>query len=436
MRLNRKNTLIRIHPASAALLLSAAALLPLLFCSRSDVILDAGRSVVDGVDSALTAAPGRAFLFESLDLLKYSEFADSAFSLPASRDPSLGTYVSVSGGMIIGIENGDTLAAHAQFRAVGGSSDYYADSAALDSAYVYFQTADTVRAPITLLRSDTIALAGRDTVNTAADRDGNVVIGSVPVNIKSGDTCSVRLPDSIAERIFKARKSSVSTVFEDFAFSIADYAGETLKLGNPYIIIYVSVVDVYGEKKPLRDRISSRGVRCTVFESADAEERASRPYSSQRTRRTAVFRVNVEAIFKNIADKLPVDGCEIMNAVIAVRPNISESSESKNAGAYSAFALYKPWPYEALRDSADTAFARAGSAAPVKSPPYNTHDFKAAMRGVIGSYNSRSAAEDKPYIYIYLRPVTEGGVIVWDRDRSNRSPYGPQKIETVFTRSR
>lgn len=442
MRLNRRNTLIRMTAASAALL-SAGALLLLLFCSRSDVILDAGRSVVEGVDSALIAAPGRAFWFVSVDsLFNRQDIVDTAFarSLPETRDPLFSTYAN-TGSVIVGVSaDGDTLAAHAQFTAQGGDSllyYVYSNTTTFDSwsAYVYFRAEDTAAAGdpfgrITLFRCDTLEESAPADM-AAAKASSDTVASFTPGG--GGAIDSVKLPDSIAKRLFDVKKSSDTSKVQSFAFSIADYIKKPLKLNDPYIIITVKAKDSRTkDSAEIRDDNIRSFVRYTVFENADSvKQRAARAYSSQHTRRTAVIRMNMQSVFASLAvQKLPVDSCEILNAVAALQPNLSES---RNAPAYSAFASDELWTGDMLRDSANTAFARAGGSVKPKEPPYyNTHDFKAAMRGVIEKYNSRSA-DYKPYIYIYLRPAgnaAEGGVIVWDW------PFGPLKIETVFTHSR
>jgi len=412
----------RLYPISALI----SALLLSLLCTRSDVITDAGASVVGDVDSTQTATPGRGFVRVTLDSLYRhlgpGGIVDSAFSLPGRRDSLFGTYMS--GGMFIGIsEEGDELAAHVQYRAAGGASRYFADSeyTALDSAYIRFRAADALSGgPINLFLSDTLGRLA------PVNRGDSRRIGVLSIS-GAGAVDSVKLPDTIAERIFNARRSSDATAIENIAFSIVDYRGNIRKLDNPLLFIAVRVMRPHEDTVTVFDSISGT-VRSTAFESADsAEQRAAIPYSSHRTQRTAVFRINMKKVFETLsAQGLPANNCEVMNALAAVQPNIPAS---KNVGTYMALILDTLLTRETLSDSAAAANSRllsyefkdVGATAPAL--PYDPHDFRAAMRGVLRKYRST----EPPYIYIYLRPVTEGSVIMWD---------GPQKIETVFTHSR
>ncbi len=432
----------RIRAISA--LLSTIALLP--FCSRTDVITGAGDSIVGGIDSTLIAEPGRAFARVTLDSLynRPKDIVDSVFSLPASRDSLFGTYTS--GGIIIGVsDEEDTLAAHVQYKIKGGASSINADSADVDSvkARIYFRAANSGSATdrITLFRSAPLGeFAPVDRDMAISDSIGSFSLGD------SGAVDAVTLPDYITARILKARTSSDTSAFDNIAFSIADYAGTMRKSDNPYIVVTVIKKIVKNGSVSALDTISDTitgSARYTVFESDKASERAMRPYSSQRTRRTAVFRVNMEKAFKSLeAQGLPVGKGEVMNAVAAVLPNLEEGV-SKNAGNYLALISDTLLTRDMPSDSAEAADSRllSNEFAWVRSnvglttastKPYNTHDFKAVLRGVVDKYNSRpSATSYTPYIYIYLRPVTEGSVIVWDEKK-----YGLQKIDMIFTHLR
>jgi len=424
------------------------ALLTLLSCSRTDVLTDAGASVAVGADPAQTGDdPWRGFArvtFDSSDLHPIPGEIVYAFSLPAARDPMFGTYTGLSN-MLIGVsDENDTVAAHMQYEAKGGAYLNLKDTIPeLAAAFIHFRSKDTVES-VKLFLSD--PLGEFAPVNKTADIDNDMVIGSFSLRGADGGD-SVRLPDDIAYDMFEARMSSGAGAPKKFAFSIVDYTEKKiLKLDKPYIVItFIKrfVIeneeggDPVNDSSAVYDTIVCSSVRHTVFESAEAEKRAITPYSSQLTRRTAVFRINMKKMFEKLDDKgLPVNNIVVMNAAVAVKPN---NSESKNAGNYLALVLDTLLPKEMLSDTAAAKKARLlrdefKGVEPIGvTAPYNTHDFKPVLRDVVDEYIRRSADKQyKPYIYVYLRPVTEGSVIVWD----NKSGHGPQKIETVFTHSR
>jgi len=398
-----------------------SALLLLLSCSRSDVLTDAGGSVVVGADPAQT----RGFARVTLDSAALREFVEEASSLPKERNPELGTYM---GDMRIGInKEGDTLAAHAQYRVTKSA---YADSAdttaELVAAFIHFPPKDAAD-NITLFLSDTL---GELAPIKQAYGDS---IGGFSLR-GAGATDSVMLPDTIAERIFKAMIDTSAGV-ENVAFSfVSRTEKDTIRnLDKPYIVVTFKQKRA-GENEDgdeegghsvkdsvtiTRDTIRASSVRYTVFENAaEAVERAKRPYSSQLTRRTAAFKINLKTVLDTLGKKgLPIEGCVVMNAVIAVK------SASMPVDNYLALVSDTPLPQNNLRD----AFKG------VDPTGAGTHDFKPAMRDVIDEYIRRRSVSIPytPYIYVYLRPDADGSVIEWDKDG-----HGPQKIETVFTNSR
>jgi len=445
----------RLFLASA--LISAVSLA--LFCSRSDVITGAGGTVVGDVDSTLINL-GLGFVMDTLHHYCDGAVGD-AFSLPRpSRDSSFSTTMS-SSNMLIGVtDEGDTLAAHVQYRITGGASyaaEYAADRGHVwhEGAYLYFKAADTIGG------SEEIKLFFSDTLREFAPVSREVT------DANSCDSCkisltgmgaldSLRLPDSTADRLFAIRRSLDTAAFMDMAFSIVDYTGQMRKLENPYIILKVNVMKGYNDSTKVPDKVPDKFTcsagRYTAFENlqnrsvglTEAERRAKELYSSYYTKRTAVFKVNVTRVFDSLSSqryggKWDAGKWELLNAVASFRDNSNSVMDStdtlsfrtKNLGKYKMFVLDTLLENEYANNENPTddekslllhnIFANIGSTAPNR--PYYTHQFKTTMRSVMNKY----ARGDEPYIYIYIRPVEEGGVIVLDHT---------VKIELVFTPSR
>ncbi|MDR0330609.1 MAG: hypothetical protein LBH93_02725 [Chitinispirillales bacterium] len=447
-----------------------------LFCSRSDVITGAGSSVVSDIDPALTDL-GRGFVQINLR----ANAVDSAFSLPKGVSPLFST--QASGSLLFGVNgDGDTVAAHIQygvrpFEAEGASALYSkgAPSDSLIGAYIYFLANDTLSetSEAALFPSDT--LPGLTPVNRAdkqqsCEDGGEGGCDGATDNRVGGKSFalgsaldSIRLPDSIARRIFGVRISKDTSELAAFAFSVVDYHGAMRKAHRPYVIVHV-IKSENGSEVPVRDSIPGGFARFTVFEnSAMAEARSIMPYSSQLTKRTAVFRVKLIGPLSTISGGEPVSyaglldslasfglsskNSELLNAVAAVKHIPADSEESGSApaqdgetavlsgliGNYKALFLDTLLTDEIILglDSSALAgkrllyneFAATSSTAP--TTPYNTHSFKGALRSAMDKYSNGTATS--PYIYIYLRPVAENSAILWDR---------PPKIETVFTPSR
>ena len=442
----------------------ALLLLPLLSCDRTDVLTDVGGSVVVGDDPTQAVGPWRGFARVTLDALYNhqgsGQIVDSAYSLPAARDPMFATYAP-SNGMLIGVsDENDTVAAHIQYKVRGGAykSSDGDTTIVFKTAFIYFRSTDTYDKPITLFKSRNAKLGTFDPVNKDDDLEDNIAVGGRGFYLRGadgGDSLNLTGAGGIDQDIESALlyNKDTNSVY-NFAVSIVGYTEKKiLKLDNPYIVVTLE------KKFPVNDNDTTinlydtiRGsARYTVFENLDettdkdnnVKARAQRPYSSQLTRRTAVFRINMEKVFDELGDSakktwLPIDVAEVMNAVVAVKPN---KSASKNPGTYSALILDTPLSDE-IKSAVDTSRLLRYKFEKVKSTgikePYNTHDFKAVLRNVVEEYIRQSAQKNnlyKPYIYVYLRPVTEYSVIEWGKD-SNCANCGAQKVETVFTHSR
>lgn len=436
MRLNR--LFLCLLAASCALSLR---------CERSDVITGAGSGVVSDMDPSLTDTR-KGFALIKLD----AGAVDSTFSLPAAADPASST--QAAGYVLIGVSDpvagdtlsgGDTLAAYMQYvvPAFLSSPPYSKDDyEGLQGAYLYFSAADTLGAsePITVYQADTLSkktytvgdvryIVWLEPVNPTANPAG--IVGEFTLG-GAGDTCSVPLPKALADTIFKARFSDTNDTLT-FAFSIVGYHGKLRKLPNPYVVLIVNKGD---GKAVVRDSIPPRGgdTRFTAFEGT-AIERAERPYSSQHTLRTAVFRVNLNLRggekmgMLDTLDNLNLLNGELINAVMAITHN-------SDYGNYRIVVTddTRSMDWSAADTGANVLRSLRGqfSVAPTSEPdmPFNAHSIKTPLRNAIKRYNdekdSRGAAAI-PYIYVYLRPVAENGMILWD---------APQKVEAVFTQSR
>jgi len=448
---------MRLNRLSLIFALPCALLLP-LSCERADVLTDAGGSVIVGDDPAQAVGPWRGFARVTLDSLYNhqgcGETVDSAFSLPAKGDPLFGTD---TGSMLIGVsDEHDTLAAHVQYVTTGrGYKNSTLDTTIkFVEAYIYFQSTET---------SDTIVLRDSKPLSekfAPVDKvfdGGSPKIGKLLLNsADSGGSVKLTAGDFYKDIVDIFDGDSIYDRM-DIAFSIVDYHGKILNLGTPYVVVTtrwkyrIEDKDNAGSMKDTAINVNDtiRGsARYTAFESADdVADRAAKPYSSQYTRRTAVFRINLKDVFEELSDTtkkkiwLPADAVAVMNAVFAVKPN---NSASKKAGTYTALILDELLSEEIKKDpsNADTSrllrykFEKATSAG-IKEP-YSTHGFAAVLRDIVEEYNIQSAKGNnsyKPYIYVYLRPVTEGSVIEWNKD-NNCANCGPQKVETVFTHSR
>ncbi|MCL2267585.1 MAG: hypothetical protein FWC23_00140 [Chitinispirillia bacterium] len=424
-------------------------------CERSDVITGAGGSVVTGMDTTLTDTR-RGFALLTLG----PGDVDSAFSLPAAGDPAFSTQAHPY--TLIGLNrDGDTLAAHAQFRAGAflsrAGTALYTHSDSLLEAHIYFRATDSTNSPepVALFPSDT--LTGLNPVNRGdsaisgskmdewglqhtGDEEGEpgmaTNIGELDL---SGAFDSLLLPKAIAKKLFDARTSTDTAAFHALAVSIVNYCGPLRRLNIPYIIMRVNKTD----GKTVRDSIPGYA-RFSAFE-ANTDVKAALPYSSQHTLRTAVFKVNIGKILDSL-DVIDAGNArsELINAVIAlsINRNVLEEEDgepddgdvrisSHNINNYRAVISDTLLTNEIPADSADAValrslrgqFGSVSSTAP--TTPFNTHSVKFTIRGIIEKRDSGRLAS--PYIYIYLRPFTEGGMILWEN---------PPKVETIFTPSR
>jgi hypothetical protein len=374
---------------------------------------------------------------------------DSAFSLPAEADPASAT--QYAGYALMGVNrDGDTLTSQMQFRAASftsrSRSHPYNRNDSLAGAYLYFRASDTTaktEGMITVYESDTltgISPVNRDGLKAPDDEieNGEAWTGEFKLD---GVIDSVRLPDELAVQIFDARVSSDSSDAHAFAFRVVDYHGPARRTQAPYVILHVAK-----DNKVVRDSITGL-TRFTAFENIAAAGRAAHPYSSQHTQRTAVFRINVGKILDTL-ETLNMAGArgELINAVTTAKRNPeTEDCEaggcadmgefgyltSFNPGGFRMFALDTLLTNEYPADSAaaisqqslNGRFSAASSITPVS--PHNVFSIKPALRSVIEKQSGGRTAD--PYIYIYLRPVAENSMILWDK---------PPKTETIFTPSR
>jgi hypothetical protein len=76
------------------------------------------------------------------------------------------------------------------------------------------------------------------------------------------------------------------------------------------------------------------------------------------------------------------------------------------------------WDPTDADDQLRRQFGAVGSNAP--TAPYNIHSIKVPVRSAL--------SKGQDYIYVYLRPSSDGGTILWDGSSI--------KVETIFTPSR
>jgi len=411
-----------------------------LVCSRSDLISGVADGVVSDMDPTLTDTLNR-FVRVDLD----SGDVDSAYSLPANADPAFST--TFSGWIAVGVDGeGDTLAAHMQYKITPDSRSYDKDAYSHDSAYLYFRDDDSLNLTDSIWVYPSTPFA--DNGFGPVDRNDKKLLETVEDTIECEEDAepdceprvelhdvyndagrfalesgidSVLLPQSIADSIFKVRTSAADTVA--FAFSIVDYTGKARKISSPYIIL--KVVKDSGDA-PFRDSIPASFTRVTVFENADsAGNRNELPYSSQRTKRTAVFEINLSKIKNRLSG---LNGEYInLNAVITLKPGLKPDKSSIAESNYRIFIS------DTKRDS-DTAYlnkrfeSSSDSSRSVKpARPYNTFSIKDSTS--ISPSLQSVLKGGKTSLYVYLRADSDGGAIIWDEPE-------PIRLETVFTPSR
>jgi hypothetical protein len=240
---------------------------------------------------------------------------------------------------------------------------------------------------------------------------------------------SVKLPDSIAKKIFDARASNASTGGAVFAFSLYYGKKEVRGIQNPDMVIAA-----YKAKEPesgkgvgdtlhFMDTIRAGFSRFTVFEDASsAEERAKKAYSSQYTKRTAVFEIGLSKIKNKLSDW---NGeYTNLNAVITLKPGRNLGSDAGRCRIFISDTLFK---------DSDTAYLNkrfkneTSSSLLRPALPYNTLSIS-AQTPVSPSLQSVLKG-GKTSLYVYLRADSDGGAIIWDEPE-------PIRLETVFTPSR
>ncbi|MDR2694366.1 MAG: hypothetical protein LBB74_09175 [Chitinispirillales bacterium] len=422
----------RLYPLSA--LIGAAILI--LFCSRTDVITDAGSSAVTDFNPGLTDLDRGFATFTRLDTA-----VGTAFSLPASPDPLFGTFIADN--ILIGLsDDNDTLAAHILYDVPGDTS--YAPGDSLIRAYMCFRAADSVSggAAIALFHSD--PLPGFTPVNRADNNAGNGAAGSF--SLRGTDVCTLQLRDDLADSLFRARASRDTGLHSPFAFSIVDYTGPLIKMDNPYIVVErVRRVCCDNDTLWALSDTLRGSTRYSAFEdAAQAAERANEPYSSQITQRTAVFRINVGKILDSLS-LLGLSGgnSELLDAVLTVRYHRDSTAagarakmRSRNVGNFKALILDT-----LLRKDIDTLsesgahllryrFTNVNLLNP--ATPYTSLPFKTVLRDVIRKYTP--GIGDTAYVYVYLRATVERGTIWWCKPEKTYPPNIPSvTVETVFT---
>jgi hypothetical protein len=412
-----------------------------LACSRSDVISEVGSGVVSDTDPTLTDTSR----FVRIDL--YGSDVVTSYSLPAAANPAFSTTFTDS--CIIGVDGeGDTLAAHIQYKISAFASDTLYDKEAYshNSAYLYFRADESLSLPdsISVYPSTPFADNGFGPV----DRNDKKLMETVEDTIECGEDAepdceprvelhdvyndagrfalesgidSVLLPQSIADSIFNVRTSATDSAV--FAFSIVDYTGKVRKISSPYIIL--KVVKDSGDA-PVRDSIPASFTRVTVFEDADSVlNRRELPYSSQYTKRTAVFEINLSEI-KNKLSGLDGDYTNL-NAVITLKPGLKPDKSGITESNYRIFVSDTK-----LSDAADLnkRFENDSKTSLLLRParPYNTFSIKDST--LINPSLKSVLMGGKTSLYVYLRADSDGGVVFWDKQEE------PVRLETLFTPSR
>lgn len=456
-------------------MLAAIAMFALTACERSDLISDAGDTIIDDLDSLTN--PNRGMIARTFDfILPEYRGLITGRSLPAEADPAFSTHVGI-GHLLVGVgADGDTAIGHVQFSVRSFLAEdstrtprYERPGDTLESAFILFDTTSTA-GTVNVFFSDTLGLGadvvvGEDTqfrtnpdpVNRAdlwswnncedlerrtaraLDDDngdnGNgdngitplspcvVEIGNIADNLK-------RLPDSVAQAIFDKRlESAQDNVPLNIALTITNADGEDALLRLHDLRIIVNVRRVATDSL-IHDTIHIEQWRFTVFERADlVAERANLPYSSQLTKRTAVFEIDADPIAA-----IPNRG-ELINAVLAIVAN-TDGTVGDDAGAdivsrnhdrFRAFAHHLEFTEEfasaGVSDSlALRSYLNFANPPPV-TVPFNLLPVKQSLMQTF--VNNRNQTGNK--IYVYLRPSTENSTILWAT---------PRKIDVVFTRAR
>ena len=412
-----------------------------LVCSRSDVITDVGSGVVSGVEPALTD-------FVPIDL---SGDDVEPSSLPNRANPTFST--TFGGGCIIGVNGeGDTLAAYVQYN-VAADTSQYKGHVELDGVYMYFPantlSADADGPPdsVSLYRVNKLAASApvnKDDMDMDAgedvpcppetDEEGDGIDGEGEdendgecgppwprkFTFGGGAVDSVKLPRSVAEKIFEARLSNASAGAA-FAFNLVDYYGGVRRIQNPYMVIVASRAkeaesedNADNVRDTVWDTVRAESSRFTAFESG-AATRTGQAYSSQRTRRTAVFKISTAKIVK-VLDTLPggYDAYANMHAVITLKPGSTASD-------YKFFVSDKEF-VDSLAAHADSLNERFKNSVSLKRPSGSyTLSIKPLLQSVLDDKN-------KDCLYVYLRADSDDGVIIWDKTVI--------RVETAFTPSR
>ena len=423
-----------------------------LVCSRSDVISGVADGVVSDMDPTLTDTLKR-FVWIDLD----SSDVDSSYSLPAGADPAFSTTFD---NCVIGVNGqGDTLAAYVQYNVGADTSRYKGDTLKLEGVYLYFRAADSIGLSDTIsfywvnkLPESAPVSRGGDNKHPDADKD----VFTEPClpdtdDGESGDTAgddgddgacaaitkevwplkftiggdngidSVRLPDSVAKKIFGARASSDSTGESVFAFSMYYGKKELRGIQNPNMVIVSYRVEEPDSGKDVgdtltffRDTIRAGASRFTAFENADSvASRAEKAYTSRRTLRTAVFDISLNKIISKTGKQGEYTN---MNAVVTLKPGRDLGDSASSYRIFISDARFKGSDAASLNEN-----FRKNSSVMKPVQPYNTLSINTSLQGFLDG--------KKEYLYIYLRAEPDGGVIIWDEPE-------PIRIETVFTPSR
>jgi hypothetical protein len=377
-----------------------------LFCGdeRSDIITGAGNDVIKDMDPTLTNIESG---FKFIPLVLGEEKEGSVFSIPAKASTNFST--QAASWFMTGVNTkGDTLRANMQFLVSNDTSKYNSRDTRME-AYLHFRAVGddtTSSGTINVFKSEPlkeITPISGGTVDEA-DKIGGFELGAID---------SIKLADTLAEKIFNARTSDEADTLR-FAFSILDYENSVRKINNPYIILRVKKAE---NESFVRDSIHSAFTFFTAFENGDCiAVRAENPYSSQNTLRTAVFRIDISELIDsaNTAAKPSGKYSEVINATLSFK---HDETKSDSARYYKYVVLNEPAGSDSLvqnrfTDAAANTLNKNGN---------NVHSIKPFIRNAIDKQNSK-------YIYVYLRPTSDHSVIVWDEKSL--------KVEAVLTPSR